>query len=115
MAHDEEKREGQSKHIEREFEVGKDEAWFFNIKRLCDEYMHAGLSAIHAAQAHADEVLAQSRAHSARVNTLSELAIANAVNNSDALMKQHLAHRDIATDCTWDPGPGEESLKPDPK
>lgn len=110
MPHDEVKREGQSKHIEREFEVGKDEAWFANIKRTYDEYLHAGLAAVHAAQAHADDTLADSRAHVARINTLAELALANAITNSDALMKQHLAHRDIATDCTWDPGPGEESL-----
>jgi hypothetical protein len=114
------KREGQTKHIEREFETMSDELFKLlsgvtgaNVKRTYDEYQETGLAGIRSAQAHAQEVLAISRGHLARVQSYAELGLAKAIENADALMKQHLAHRDIATDCTWDPGPGEESLQED--
>ncbi len=43
----------------------------------------------------------------------SNLAFQNAVSTMDMVAKQAIRHADIAIDCTWDPGPGEESLKPD--
>ena len=103
--------EPKGKAPEREFEVGKDEAWFSNIKRTYDEYQHRGLQAIDIIQGHTAEVLASSRNHMNRMFVLSETAIANCITAQHELSNQHLAHRDIATDCTWDPGPGEESLK----
>lgn len=41
------------------------------------------------------------------------LAFQNAVATIDMVAKQAVRHADIAVDCTWDPGPGEESLAPD--
>lgn len=35
----------------------------------------------------------------------------NSAETDNIVAKQAIAHRDIATDATWDPGPGEESLK----
>lgn len=32
--------------IEREFEIGKDEAWFSNVKRSYDEYQHESLESV---------------------------------------------------------------------
>lgn len=46
-------------------------------------------------------VLSDGNVHRTRVQTLAETALANAVFNSDSLAKQHLAHRDIATDRQW--------------
>jgi len=36
----------------------------------------------------------------------------NGVETDNMIAKQAVAHRDVAVDATWDPGPGEESLKP---
>lgn len=32
--------------MEREFEIGKDEAWFANVKRSYDEYQHESIESI---------------------------------------------------------------------
>ena len=45
--------------------------------------------------------LSDGNVHRTRMQALSETAVANAIFNSDALAKQHLAHRDLATDRTW--------------
>jgi hypothetical protein len=73
-----------------------------NAKRTYDEYQNESLRQVRNVDKQIDDL------HTIRVQILSLMA-----QNSDALMKQHLAHRDIATDCTWDPGPGEESLQAD--
>jgi hypothetical protein len=46
---------------EREFEVGKDEAWFANIKRTFDEYQDIALTAARRSQDHYDATMAQVR------------------------------------------------------
>jgi len=48
---------------EREFEIGKDEAWFGNIKRTYDEYQDLQLTAARRSQNHYDALMAQSMRH----------------------------------------------------
>ena len=36
----------------------------------------------------------------------------NSAETDNMIAKQAIAHRDIAIDSTWVPGPGEESIKP---
>ncbi len=82
-------------------DVGVDEAnqsavldqtrsWNANVKRTYDtleEELHASVK---SAQSHVNEL------QTIRISMLSNMAV-----NSDNLQKQHLAHRDIATDRTW--------------
>jgi predicted negative regulator of RcsB-dependent stress response len=51
--------------------------------------------------------------HTARLHILAEQALANAINCTNLANLQAIAHRDIAIDSTWVPGPGEENIKDD--
>jgi len=99
---------------EREFEVGKDEAWFANIKRTYDEYQQESLESIKRNRSYVDKVLSDAQSHDQDVRSVSLQALQNAVETAnmvsknavtaiDALNKQHTAHRDIATDNLWNP------------
>ena len=81
-------------------DVRVDEAWKANLKRTYDEYQNEGLRGIRLLDAQINDL------HTIRVQMLSDLA-----TNSNLITKQCIRHNDIAIDCTWDPGPGEESLK----
>ena len=92
-------------------DVRIDEAWKGNIKRTYDEYQNESLADAR-----------QNRLQLTQLNTLSAQAIQNALTtqdmlaknavvNVDLITKQCIRHNDIAIDCIWDPGPGEESLK----
>lgn len=82
-------------------DVGGDEAnqsaildqtrsWNANVKRTYDTLEEELHSAVKEANAHISEL------RTIRVQMLSNMAV-----NCDALQKQHMAHRDIATDRTW--------------
>lgn len=112
---------GQPNFGEREYEVGSDEFWkgahgnlYNNMKRSYDEYQHESLESIRRNRSHVDVVLSNAESHNVRINQLAEQALQNAIETAnmvgkgavkfnDALDKQHLAHRDVATDATWNP------------
>lgn len=98
---------------EREFEVGMDEYFkthsemaagmiFANVKRTYDEYQDLALASARRAQNFYDNL-----------NALTIQTMQNAIENANLAAKQAIRHGDIAIDCQWDPGPGEESLKAD--
>ncbi len=66
--------------------------------------------------------LKQSQQELAQINAVTTQALQNAVENANliaknaiancqALTQQMIAHRDIAIDSQWVPGPGEENIK----
>ncbi|NGX42293.1 MAG: hypothetical protein K940chlam7_00571 [Chlamydiae bacterium] len=65
-------------------------AWNANSKACFDTLQEELHSAVKEANAHISEL------RTIRVNML-----ANMAQNSDNIQKQHMAHRDIATDRTW--------------
>ena len=82
-------------------DIGADEAnqsavldqtrsWNANVKRTYDTLEEELHSAVKEANAHISEL------RTIRVQMLTNMAV-----NCDALQKQHTAHRDIATDRTW--------------
>ena len=75
---------------EREFEVGKDEAWFANIKRTYDEFQDISLIAARRSQIDFDGI-----------RNVSLQALQNAVETANMIGKQAVAHRDIAIDREW--------------
>lgn len=69
---------------------------FANVKRTYDEYQDVSLKAAR----HFDAVALQAVQNAVETaNMLSK----KSVENMDAQAKQHLAHRDIATDNLWNP------------
>ena len=93
--------ETDSKRQDQITDVGVDEAtqsavldqtrsWNANTKRTYDTLEEELHSSVKSAQDHLNSVRA-----------VREQMLTNMVGNSDALMKQHLAHNNIATDRTW--------------
>lgn len=81
---------GEQKHTEREFEVGKDESWFANIKRTYDEFMDISLVAARRSQQEFD-----------KLNNISLQALQNAVETANMVSKQAVRHSDLAIDRQW--------------
>jgi hypothetical protein len=75
---------------EREFEIGKDEAWFANVKRTYDEFQDISLTAARRSQTDFDGI-----------RNVSLQALQNAVETANMIGKQAVAHRDIAIDREW--------------
>jgi len=97
---------------EREYEIGEDEAWKANMKMMFDEFLNAGTSAIKANALFVSNAQQEYQTHIKNQNNLAMQAQQNAIESANALMKQylesnaaltkqHLAHRDVATDRTW--------------
>jgi hypothetical protein len=92
-------------------DVRVDEAWKGNIKRTYDAYQQECLETTKLVRKQINDI------HQLTVQTMQN-AIENAnmiakqfMTNNDLITKQCIRHNDVAIDCTWDPGPGEESLK----
>ena len=80
-------------------DVGQDEAWAGNIKRTYDAYQDLEL-----------QLARRSLDHYARICVIAERVLSNGVNVDNIANLQAIAHRDIAIDSTWVPGPGEENI-----
>lgn len=94
-------REGQSKHIEREFEIGKDESWFANVKRLFDEMLDNSLVGSRQNRVHFDKLISDAQQMDNARQGLANLALANAVGTADMVSKQAVRHSDLAIDRQW--------------
>ena len=95
---------GQDKAInkgEREFEVGKDEAWFANIKRTFDEYQHESLESIKRNRTIVDKLLSDAQQHDNVRQTIANQSLQNAVETANMVSKQAVRHSDIAIDRQW--------------
>ena len=79
--------------------IGEGDAWAANIKRTYDEYQELALAKARAAGEHSEQLM-----------QLGIQAVANCVQACHMLTLQAIAHRDIAVDSTWVPGPGEEGI-----
>ena len=86
---------------EREFETGKDEAWFSNIKRTYDEYQHESLESIRRNRTFVDKILTDAQQNDNQRQQIANLALSNAVDTANLANKQAVAHRDIAIDREW--------------
>jgi len=86
---------------EREFEVGKDEAWFANIKRTYDEYQQESLTTIRRSRDYISKVLSDEGQNDNVRQNIANQALQNAVETANLVGKQAVAHRDIAIDRIW--------------
>lgn len=99
-------------------DVRVDELWKFingmagaNVKRTYDEYQNESLADSRQNRVNLTQLNALSVQSIQNALTTQDLLAKNAAVNVDLITKQCIRHNDIAIDCIWDPGPGEESLK----
>lgn len=86
---------------EREFEVGKDEAWFGNIKRTYDEFQQESLESIRRNRTIIDKTLSDAQQNDNARQGIMNQAMQNAVESANMLAKQALKHADVAADRIW--------------
>ena len=86
---------------EREFEVGKDEAWFANIKRTYDEYQQASLESTRTTQFNTNKLISDAQANDNVIRNIATQALQNAVETANMVGKQTIRHADLATDRQW--------------
>lgn len=91
----------ENKKAEREFETGKDEAWFANIKRTFDEYQQVSLDLLRKINAHYDKLVSDAQQHDNTKQIIAEQALQNAVVTANMVEKQAVRHGDIAIDRQW--------------
>ena len=101
--------DGQSK--ERGFEVGKDEAWFANVKRTYDEYQQESLESIKRNRSYVDKVLSDAQQSDNVRQNIANQALQNAVETANMVSKQALRHTDIAIDHEWNLEPSEAAAQ----
>ena len=77
---------------EREFEIGKDEAWFANVKRTYDEYQDLALTTARRSQSSHDQTA-----------NVALQALQNAVETANMVAKQALRQADVACDAQRSP------------
>jgi hypothetical protein len=116
--------------VEREFEVGKDEAWssqifekdsnyFANRKRTYDEYQEeslqtmrgvrrhaedlhaAGLESIQRNRSYVDKVLSDAQQYDNQRQNIANQSLQNAVETANMVSKQAVRHSDLAIDRQW--------------
>jgi len=86
---------------EREFEIGKDEAWFANVKRTYDEYQSLAVDLARKLNLHFDKLVSDAQSHDNVKQTIAEQALQNAVETANMVSKQAVRHGDIAIDRQW--------------
>lgn len=87
--------------VEREFEIGKDEAWFANVKRTYDEYQNESLESIRRNRSIVDKLISDSQSHDNQLRQLSVQAMQNAIETANMVGKQAVRHGDLAIDRQW--------------
>jgi len=86
---------------EREFEIGKDESWFANIKRMYDEYQHESLESIRRNRSLVDKYISDAQQYDNGRQNIANQALQNAVETANMVSKQAVRHSDLTIDHQW--------------
>ena|SRR3990167_1417832 len=86
---------------EREFETGKDEAWFANIKKTYDEFQHESLESIRRNRTAIDKIVTDAQQNDNTRQNVANQALQNAVETANMVGKQAIRQGDIAVDRQW--------------
>ena len=86
---------------ERGYEIGKDEAWFANVKRTYDEFQQESLESIRRNRSYVDKVLSDAQQFDGQRQAIANQSLQNAVETANMVSKQALRHTDIAIDRQW--------------
>jgi len=87
--------------------IGRDEAWFHNVKRTVEEYQELGLESARRNRTYVDRITANAENHSEELRQLSVQSLQNSVETANMIGKQAVAHRDIAIDHEWNLEPSQ--------
>lgn len=87
--------------MEREFEIGKDEAWFANVKRTYDEYQHESLESVRRNRSIVDKLVSDAQQFDNQRQVIANQALQNAVETANMVGKQAVRHSDLAIDRQW--------------
>jgi len=86
---------------EREFEIGRDEAWFANVKRTYDEFQHESLESVRRNRSIVDKIAADAEQYDNQRQNIANQALQNAVETANMVGKQTIRHSDLAVDRQW--------------
>ena len=86
---------------EREFEIGRDESWFANIKRTYDEFQQESLQTIREQRALFTKLLTDAQQNDNARQNIANQALQNAVETANMVGKQAVRHGDVAIDRQW--------------
>jgi hypothetical protein len=92
---------GHGHDTERGYEIGKDEAWFANVKRTYDEYQHESLETIRRDRDYTSKVLGDAQQNDNTRQNIANQALQNAVETANMVGKQAVRHGDVAIDRQW--------------
>lgn len=87
--------------LEREFEIGKDEAWFANVKRTYDEFQNESLESTRRNRTIVDKMVSDAQGHDNARQNVALQALQNAVETANMVGKQAVRHSDLAIDRQW--------------
>lgn len=87
--------------VEREFEIGKDESWFANVKRTYDEYQQESLESIKRNRTIVDKLVSDAQQFDNQRQTIANQNLQNAVETANMVSKQAVRHSDLAIDRQW--------------
>ena len=93
-------------------EIGRDEAWFANVKRTYDEYQQESLESIKRNRTIIDKMISDAQQYDNQRQAIANQALQNAVESAnmvsknaittiDLAAKQSVRHSDIAIDRQW--------------
>lgn len=89
---------------EQSFEIGMDESWKVNLKRLFDEFLHESLDDVRKSGTLFERMMLDNHAHIGRVQAYAEQCLRDSLahsKNVDSRTVIHLPVHDIAQDRMW--------------
>lgn len=99
-----EEKKGEKVQKERSFEIGMDEGWKTNFKRLFDEFLQESLDDIRKSGTLFERMMLDNHAHIGRVQIYAEQCLRDSLahaKNLDSRTVLHLPTSDVAHDRTW--------------
>jgi hypothetical protein len=86
---------------EREYEIGRDEAWSKAMFRTSNEYQQESLESIKRNRSYVDKLLADHLGYDLTARNIATQALQNAVETANMVGKQAVRHSDLSIDRQW--------------
>jgi hypothetical protein len=81
--------------------IGRDEAWYANVKRMYDEYQHESLESIRRNRTIIDKIISDAQQFDNQRQNLANQALQNSIETANMVAKQAVRHAEIAIDRQW--------------
>ena len=86
---------------ERSFEIGEDEAWKANMKRMFDEYGHESLESIRQYRILFTKMVSDAQQHDNARQGIANQALQNAVETANLVGKGAVNHQALSVNSEW--------------